>query len=152
MDEKNEFVTTWKKAWSFFIGITGMMLLLTIFFMFLSGILTWYGINYVNLTERNTMLHPLFNNFGTEYVIVYDVFVSAIMIAFYKLIFFLNKKTLAKKNIDIRIICTIPMMLLYIFAFLNFLNDFGFAFHVGVFQNITEVLKLNTMYKILGGS
>jgi type IV secretory pathway TrbL component len=97
------------------------------------------------------MLHPLFNNFGTEYVLVYDVFVSAILIGFYKLILFLNKKTLAKKNIDIRIVSTIPIMLLYIFAFLNFLNDFGFAFHIGVFQNITEFLRLNSMYKILGG-
>jgi hypothetical protein len=128
------------------------MLTSFIIFSFASGFLTWYGITYLKLIEKNTLLHPLFSNFGVKYVFVYDALLSIIATGYYKLF---NEsglvKTFTKNGIDIRPVSTMPIMILYILTFLNFLNDFGFAFKIGIFQNITGTLGLDTMKKILGG-
>jgi hypothetical protein len=139
LDEKSKFITTWNKAWNFLYRLTPAMLTSFIILSFASGVLTWYGITYLKLIEKNTLLYPLFSNFGVKYIVVYDLFASLISIGFY---------VLTKKY---RLVCTIPIMIIYILTFLNFLNDFGFTIKIGIFQNITGTLGLDTIKKILGG-
>lgn len=136
---KEEFISTWNKAWNFLHRLTPAMLASLIIFSFASGFLTWYGITYLNLAEKNALLHPLFNNFGVKYVFIYNALFSVIATGYYML---------TKKY---KPVSTIPIMLLFILTFLNFLNDFGFAFNIKVFQNITETLGLDMIKKILGG-
>ena len=137
--DKKEFIRAWNNSWNHLHRLAPMMLALFIIFTFASGILTWYNITYLKLAERSLLLKPLFDRFGIWTIFAYDFIFSIIFLGYYKL---------TKKHM---LLCTIPILAFYALSFINFLNDFGFAFNIIILQNMFQKLGLDTISKILGG-
>lgn len=129
-----EIKNSWSMIWVFLQKLTPVMLAMTVSFIFASGILTIYGMKYLNLSEANTLLHPLIDRFGVESLIAFDALASLIIAGIY----------MATRKLEY--ISTIFVMIFYVMMFLNFLNDFGYAFGITQFQGI---LKVTDMFKIL---
>lgn len=137
---KQESIEGWYKAWNFLYSATPILLVLTIIMFFSTNYFTWYGINHMNLIEKNFLLHPLFNKFGVEYVFVYGFFASTIIFAFYKL-------TRKRKIIYIHVII---ILTIFLASSMNFMNDFGLVIKYPPLYDFFQRAPLNNAFKILG--
>jgi hypothetical protein len=82
---KNDFMQAWDTAWNMLYSASPILLMTSLICLFGAGTLTWYGLTYEGLAEKNILLHPLFSMFGVSSVLLFDALTTAVMLIFYKL-------------------------------------------------------------------
>ena len=119
------FKESWEFSWNSIYLLTDKMFMAILVMLIASGILTWYGVSFLNLQERNMLIAPLLK-FGTQYIFLYDI----IAIALTSIIYRTTRKS--------RAIHCILIMFLFLGASFDILNNIGQVFGIAALSAIGD--------------
>jgi len=117
------FKEAWNMTWDSIYLLTRKMFITTLVMLYLSGILTWYGIGFLGLQERNMLIAPLLK-FGASWIFVWVVIAMTLTSIIYG-------TTRKSRNIH-----CIMITFLFIGATFDVLNNIGQVFGIALLSAI----------------